>query len=174
LYPSAALAAAMTGVRFWRAATATGVVLSGVLFVQAAAAPFAVPRKLDFSLIRLAGWDTLARDAGRLAASTGATFIAADEYGLASELAFRLPGRVVGVEPRWALVRLPAATALGPCGLLIRSTRRASPLNPAEWPGAVRIGELSRGRYGITAETYAVYRVAPPLGVAAVRLPAPG
>lgn len=174
LYPSAALAAALTGVGFWRAAVGFGVTVSSLLFVQATAAPVDLPRKVDFTLIRLAGWSDLARGAARLSAMENASFIAADEYELAAELAFRLPGKVVGVEPRWALFNLPAAANLNGSGLLIRSTRRTSPPDPAIWPGAAAVGELTRGRHGIAAEAYTVYRVAPPHGVACVRLPSPG
>jgi 4-amino-4-deoxy-L-arabinose transferase-like glycosyltransferase len=174
LYPAAALAAALTGVAFWRCATVVGLAMSGLLFVQACAAPAALPRWLDFSLIRLGGWDALAREAGQLAAQQHAGFIATDEYGLAAELAFRLPGPVVGVEWRWALFNVRPARDLGPMGLLIRSTRRDGTPNPSIWPGAQAVGTLMRGRGGVVAETYTVYRVQPPRGVPAVVLPPAG
>jgi 4-amino-4-deoxy-L-arabinose transferase-like glycosyltransferase len=174
IYPAAALAAALAGVAYWRGATALGVAISGLLFLQATAAPFALPRALDFSLIRMAGWDGLARAAASTAATQGASFIAAEDYGLASELAWRLPGQVVGVEARWAYFALPAATLPGQTGLLVLSTRHAGPPDRRIWPGAVAVGQAARARNGVTAETYTLYRVAAPRKVAAARLPAPG
>jgi 4-amino-4-deoxy-L-arabinose transferase-like glycosyltransferase len=174
LYPAAALAAGLMGVAFWRSATAVGLAMSGLLFVQAAAAPVALPRWLDFSLIRLGGWDALAREAGVMAEQRHAGFIASDEYGLAAELAFRLHGPVIGAEWRWALFNLSPAGDVGNVGLLIRSTRRAGSPDASIWPGAQAIGTLTRERLGVAAETYTVYRVLVPRGVPAVRLPSPG
>ncbi len=171
IYPAAALAAAMTSVAFWRAATALGVALSGLVFVQAAAAPLTLPRQLDFSLIRLAGWDQLAAEVEQQAAQDDATFVASDEYGLAAELAFRLKRPVLGTEWRWALFNLPPARLPGTAGLLIRSTRRAGLPDAAIWPGATVVATLTRARHGVTAETYTVYRVLAPRGVPVVRLP---
>ena len=174
IYPAAALAAALVGVPYWRAATALGVAISALLYLQATASPLVLPRNLDFSLIRMAGWDELARDVAREAASQGAVFVAADDYGLASELALRLPGPVIGVEPRWALFDLPAASIAGQTGLLVRSTRHAGLPERAIWPGAVAIGQFARGRGGVTAETYVLYRVLAPRRMPAVKLPQAG
>jgi 4-amino-4-deoxy-L-arabinose transferase-like glycosyltransferase len=174
IYPGAALAAALAGVAYWRSATALGAAISALLFIQATAAPLALPRNLDFLLIRTAGWDDLARDVAREAALQGAGFVAADDYGLASELALRLPGPVIGVEPRWALFDLPAAPLAGETGLLVRSTRRTDIPEHGIWPGAVAIGQFARGRGGVTAETYILYRVQAPRHTPAVKLPAAG
>jgi hypothetical protein len=174
LYPSAALAAALAGVAYWRSATALGIAVSVLLFIQATAAPLRLPRNLDFSLIRMAGWDDLARDVEREAAAAHASFVAADDYGLASELALRLPGPVIGVEPRWALFNLPPAQLAGQTGILVRSTRHAGAPERGIWPGAVAIGQFARGRGGVTAETYTLYRVAAPHHVAAATLPSAG
>jgi 4-amino-4-deoxy-L-arabinose transferase-like glycosyltransferase len=170
IYPAAALAAGMAGVRFWRGATVLGVAMSALLFVQAAAAPFKLPRRVDFTVIRLGGWATLARDVARQAELQHAGFVVADEYELACELAFRLPGPVIGAEWRWALFKLPPAGVSG-TGLLVRTTRRAPPPDKRFWPDAVPVGSLVRGRGGVTAETYILYRVTLPRGLPAVRLP---
>ncbi len=172
IYPGAALAAALAGVSLWRSGVGLGLGLSGLVFVQAAAAPVALPRALDFSLIRLAGWDVLAQQVMRAASGIQAEFVAADEYGLASELAFHTAGPIVGVEPRWAMFGLPVTSLSGKVGLLMRSARRAGPPDAKVWPGAVRIGEIERGRGGVVAEGYVLYRVGAPLGVPAVTLPA--
>ncbi len=171
IYPGAALAASLTAVPFWRPAAAMGLAISALLTLQAAAAPFSLPRRLDFTLIRLAGWSDLAASAARARDAADADFIAADEYGLAAELAFHLPGRVIGVAPRWALFALPPAQLDGQTGILVRSTRQAGPPDPAIWPGATQEGSAIRGRGGITAETYKFYRVGPPRHDPAVVLP---
>jgi 4-amino-4-deoxy-L-arabinose transferase-like glycosyltransferase len=176
IYPGAALAAAIAGVGLWQAATWLGAGLSALVFVQATAWPLALPRRLDFSLIRLAGWGGLARQA-EAAAGAPPAFIAADDYGVAAELAFHGAAPVLGVEPRWALFNLPAAPLPASplptqTGLLVRSQRRAGGPDSRVWPGAVLVGKAVRARGGVVAETYGLYRVAAPVGVAAVMLPA--
>jgi 4-amino-4-deoxy-L-arabinose transferase-like glycosyltransferase len=175
VYPGAALAAALAGVGVWRGATALGLGFSALVLVQAAASPLALPRQLDFSLIRLAGWDSLSRAVASEAVRTHADFVAADEYGLAAELAFhRLPdtsGIVVGVEPRWAMFAMKPAALAGESGVLVRSMRRAGGPDAKTWPGAVKIGEVARARGGVVAEGYVLYRVGAPVGMPAVELP---
>jgi 4-amino-4-deoxy-L-arabinose transferase-like glycosyltransferase len=172
LYPGAALAAALTVEKYWRSAVAVGLSLSGLVYLQATIAPLRLPRRLDFSLIRLAGWDDLARavDAARVA--SGSNCVAADEYGLAAELAYHLPGPVVGAEPRWALFALPPAPAACASVLLVRSARRAMPLRDGAWPQLAPAGQAVRARGGIVAERYLFYRAATPAG--AVLLPPSG
>ena len=161
LYPGAALAAGLALVPFWRGAAGLGGAMAGLLYVQAVAAPWHLPDRLDFTLLRLAGWRELAAAAEQARVAQGAAFIVADEYGLASELAFRLPGPVLGAETRWRLFGLPGPGAglAGRSGILVRSDRRSSPLDPAVWPGAVRIGAVTRGRGAAVAERYTLYRV---------------
>lgn len=183
LYPAAAIAAAGLGgrlARLWRPAAALGFVLCAIVYVQAAAAPFALPRRLDFTLIRLGGWNALAAEVGTARAREGAAFVAADSYGVAAILARDLPPDVpvLGVEPRWALFRLPpAAPALaGRAGLLVRSARRRDAPDPAPWSSLHEIGTVLRARDGVTAEAYRLYRVVPreDPAVPIVLLPHPG
>ncbi len=109
LYPPLAIAAAAAGARWWRAAAGFGLALTALVYLQAAAAPFALPRRLDPTLIRLAGWDGLAQQADALRRATGLAFLASEEYGEAALLAWWAPAAtaVVGAEARWALFRLP-------------------------------------------------------------------
>jgi 4-amino-4-deoxy-L-arabinose transferase-like glycosyltransferase len=172
LFPGAALAAAMTVQRFCRSGVALGLGLSALVYLQATTALLDLPRRLDFSLIRLAGWGDLALavEAARIAA--GADCVAADEYGLAVELAYRLPGPVLGAEPRWALFGLPPAPASCISVLLVRSARRGALAPSGLWPELTPAGEVARARGGIVAETYRLYRAPVPPG--AVLLPARG
>ncbi len=173
LYPGLALGAAMAAVKLRRAGVALGLAIAGLLYVQAVAAPFRLPRWADPTLIRLGGWGTLAEQVSREELAAGAGYVVADEYGLASALTFRLGTPVLGAETRWGLFALPRAAGAG-TGLLVRSDRRAGVPDPAIWPRVELLGSVARERGGIVAETYRLYRVGPPRGVALVRLPGKG
>ena len=166
LYPAGALAAALAGARWWRPAAALGFALSAMLYVQAAAAPFVLPRALDPTL-RLAGWPAIARAADAFRPG----FIAAEDYAVAAMLAWHSTGvPVLGAEPRWRLFDLPAYESTAP-GLLLLSTRHREPPDPAYWREATLLAALARGRGGVQAETYRLYRVLPNPGMPATLLP---
>ena len=172
IFPGAALAAACAPARFWRSSVWFGGLCAAVLYVQAVASPWALPRAVDFTLIRLAGWSDLAGQAYAAQLANHAAYVAADEYGLACALAWRLRTTVVGVEPRWALFDLPPA-APGLTALLVRSTREAGGPDPRLWADVKQVGEAVRARHGEVAESYHFYlaRWRPSPGVAAVMLP---
>ena len=92
---------------------------------------------------------------------TGASFIAADDYGLASELARLVPAGVpvVAAEPRWALFNLPAARLAGAVGILVRSARRGDDPDRGPWTAIGAAGSADRSRDGALVETYRLYRV---------------
>ena len=159
IYPGAALAAAAMPLRWWRPACWLGFAITASVYIQAAAAPIALPRALDFTLIRLAGWEDLAGATYVAKLQARADYVAADEYGLASELAFRLHGEVVGVEPRWGMFNLPPASLAGRTGLLVRSDRQYGGPDPRWWSGSKLVGTAARGRGGVVAETYRFYTV---------------
>jgi 4-amino-4-deoxy-L-arabinose transferase-like glycosyltransferase len=174
IVPGAVLAAAGAGGRFWRSACAVGAIMTAAVFIQATLAPLALPRAVDFTLIRLAGWSDLAGEVYAAAVAAQADYVVADEYGLACELAFRLHQPVVGLEPRWRFFDLPPAAIAGRTGLLVRSFRDAGPPDPRTWPTAIPLGTLVRGRHGIEAERYGLYRVTwSGRGPAPVLLPRP-
>jgi len=167
LYPAAAIAAAalLTGpswLRLRAPALILGGLMTGAVYLQAAAAPLPLERRHDPTLARLGGWEAFLRDVEAAAAGEMAAFIAAEEYGLASVLAFGLPpGRVVvAMDPRWRHFSLPAP-AEGMSGLLVRSERRGE--GPPLWPAAAAVpgeaGRLERRRHGILAEGYRLFRV---------------
>jgi 4-amino-4-deoxy-L-arabinose transferase-like glycosyltransferase len=167
LYPAAAIAAAaLLQSRFWLRLRVPALVLGGVMtagvYLQATAAPLPLARGQDPTLARLGGWEDFVAAVEVAAAREGAAFVAAEEYGLASVLAFRMPrGRmVVAMDPRWRHFALPPPTP-GVTGMLVRSERRGE--GPPLWPGAQPIGgeagRLLRSRRGITAEAYRLHRV---------------
>ena len=155
LFPAACIAAAVYVPRFWRSAAALGFAIAALVYLQAATAVLPLPRGLDPTLIRLGGWDGLARQV----AAVNPTFIAADNYGLAAILAHDLPGPVIGTEPRWSLFSLAPAAVAGQSGVLIRSQRRAGLPDPAPWAAIAPIGTITRSRDGVVAESYNLFRV---------------
>lgn len=162
LYPAASItAAAFTALRWQRIGAAIGLGLTLLVVVQAGFAPLPLRRGMDPTLARLGGWPGLARDAEAARAAAGASFIAAEEYGLAAELALHLPRGVpvVAIGDRWALFSLDRP-ADGQVGLMLRSLRRGE--GPSLWPGAVPLGEVVRARDGIEAERYRLLRVETP------------
>ena len=174
LYPPLAIAAAAYGARWWRAAAGFGLALTAVVYLQAVAAPFPLPVRLDPTLLRLGGWDGLARQADAMRAQAGLPALASDDYSVASELAWWAPRGVAveGVETRWGLFALP-----GPSPdevLLLVSDRRRGPPNPALWTEASEIGHLSRSRSGVEAEGFRVYRARKRDGAPAALMPRPG
>ena len=164
LYPAACIAAAaFTAQRWQRIGAVLGGVMSLLMLVQAGLAPLALPRSADPTLARLGGWPGLAAEAEAARQAAGVGFIAAEEYGLAAELALHLPPGVpvVAIGDRWALFDLPRPEA-GRAGLMLRSLRRGE--GPSLWPGAVPAGELVRARDGVEAERYRLLRVETPAG----------
>ncbi len=174
IYPGAALAAAICARTWWRPAVALGLAISLAVTVQAATRLIRLPRALDFTLIRMAGWSDLAGSVFVAGAHENAQYVAAETYGLAAELAFRLHTPVVGIEPRWAFFDLPRANLAGQTGILVRSTRAYGEPDPRLWSDIVPLGTVARQRGGVVAESYRLYRVAwkaAPGAPVAVRLP---
>lgn len=167
LYPAACIAAAalLTApgwTKLRKPALVLGFAMTGAIYLQAVAAPLPLPRRSDPTLARLGGWDGFVADVTAAMDREGAAFIATEEYGLASILAFRLPrGRVVvAMDPRWRYFSRPTPVP-GVAGLLVRSERRGE--WPPAWPGAESLpgeeGRLVRSRDGMEAEAYRLHRV---------------
>ncbi len=180
LYPAACLAAAaFTPPRLlaWRRPAAwLGLIMAFAIYLQSALAPLPLPRRQDPTLARLGGWADFAAAVEAERRALGADFVAAEEYGLASQLALLLPPGipVVALHERWALFALPHP-APGVTGLLLQSERRDS---APDWPGAEPVarqgGSLVRARRGIEAERYRLFRVATRTGMPpAALLPRP-
>ena len=167
IYPAAVIAAAGLPPRIiarWaRPAAILGFAMTGLVYLQATTGIVPLPLTRDPTLLRLAGWPALATEVVAAQSAAGASFVAADEYGIAAELARHLPAGdlVIGAEPRWALFDLPPAlpAIAGRVGLLVQSARRATRPDPAPWTSLDQIGTVTRGRGGEVAETYRLWRV---------------
>lgn len=162
LWPAACIAAAAFTpprlLRWQRPGVVLGLVMGFAVYVQAAFAPLPLPRRQDPTLARLGGWDALALAVEAERQRIGASFVAAEEYGLAAQLALRLPAGVpvMALNPRWALFNLPSPTP-GQAGLLVQTQRRDA---PPDWPGhAAGPTTLVRARGGVEAERYRTFRI---------------
>ncbi|HUC70030.1 MAG TPA: glycosyltransferase family 39 protein [Stellaceae bacterium] len=173
LYPAAGIAAAGLGGRFWRRlrapAIALGLLMTAAVYVQAAFGPMALPSKLDPIALQMEGWRGLAATVEEARRSTGASFVAADQCGLAAELARELPPGVpvIAIGPRWWSFDLPPAAVDGMTGMLVESDRHATPI----WHAGEEIGTATREHDGIAIQKYRLYRVVPDHSTSAVRLP---
>ncbi|MBV1836961.1 glycosyltransferase family 39 protein [Acetobacter estunensis] len=175
LYPAIVLLVIWQGARGWKAASALGFLLGGLVLTQALTGALPLGRHLDVTLRQAGGWSQLMDEVA--ARSQGAAFVASDDYGLASELALRLPDRVVGgVDPRWAFAGRPELTCRTGWGVLVRNARRSFPVDHPWQKESQLLGEVVRARKGREAERYALFRVRCPLSAQAesilYRLPA--
>ncbi len=179
VYPAAAVAASGLSGRLWdrlRApAIALGAAVTAAVYAQAALALVPLSPRLDPTVRLLAGWPALGASVSAKARADGAAFVAADDYGIAAELARTVPPStpVWGVEPRWSLFALSHPLPLARPGLLVRSMRRKDGPDPADWTSAIEIGTADRVLHGAVVERYLLFRVVPRAGAPAVVLPRP-
>ena len=163
IYPAAAVAAVGADTIAWRRlrapAVALGLSITALVYVQATLAPFPLPLRLDPSAQRLAGWGELASAVERARRAQGAGFVAADQYGVAAELARVLPiaTHVVAVGARWSLLDLPRVELAGTPGMLVRDARAGDPVEWREWH---EIGRAERARDGVILQRFRLFRVA--------------
>jgi 4-amino-4-deoxy-L-arabinose transferase-like glycosyltransferase len=161
VYPALAVAAGGLAVRqgWWAGAAALGFTVTALAYVQATTAALPLPPRLDPVAMRLAGWDGLARQLQAAGYRSDATFVAADGYALASELAWWMPESIpiVDTDDRWRLTALPTISIAGQAGLLVRDVGRGDPPGDTAWRDVRRVGTVTRP--GAAGPDYAVYRV---------------
>ncbi len=165
VYPTAVIAAAGLQAprwrRLYRPAVFLGLAMTAVVYLQATRALLPVPTRVDPSALQLAGWPELAAQVEGARRRDRASFVATDQYGVASELAYWLPGnvQVVGIEQRWRMFDLPTAALDGRLGILVRSARREALVGTGPWATRDLLGVVARQRDGQTVELYRLYRV---------------
>jgi 4-amino-4-deoxy-L-arabinose transferase-like glycosyltransferase len=166
LYPQAAIAAAGLGGR-WRGlrapAAGLGFLLTVLIWVQGLWSPLTFPDHWDVTLMRVGGWGGMARDVAAAARADGTDYVVVDNYGLAAELAWRMPPGipVLALETRWQWFDLPDAMGFvaGRPGLMLRSDRRGDQPHTSDFAAPERLGLIARGRRGKVAESVRLYRV---------------
>jgi 4-amino-4-deoxy-L-arabinose transferase-like glycosyltransferase len=165
VYPAAVIAAAGLEAPRWRRlycpAVLLGLAMTALVYLQATLALLPVPIRFDPSALQLAGWPELAAQVEAARRRDGASFVATDQYGVASELAYWLPAEVpvVGTEQRWRVFDLPAAALDGRVGILVRSARREALSGAGAWAALDLLGVVARQRDGQAVEMYRLYRV---------------
>ena len=155
IYPAAAIAAAQLRThvweRLWSPAIALGFTITLLAYVQALFAVLPLPLRLDPIALILSGWDRLAIQVDAVRQQAGAQYIAADQYGVAAELAYALKAPVVGLEPRWAMFDLPRAEIAGRVGILVQT---GGDLDRTLWSSATELAVAKRG-----IQMFRIYRV---------------
>ena len=176
IYPAAAIAAAALKGRLWRRlrlpAVALGFAITGAVYVAGLFMPSPLAAHHDPIAMQTAGWRDLAVAVEAARRRIGAAYVAADQYGVAAELARSLPVDVpvVAIGPRWASFDLPPAAVDRKTGLLIQPEYHGSPI----WPASAELGAVVRRRQdGAVIAAYRLYRVVPDHSTSAVRLPRP-
>jgi hypothetical protein len=163
-YPAAAVAAAGLAAPIWRRlvgpSACLGFVITAVVYVHVVTGWPSLPGKRDPVSRQLFGWSSLAAGAEAAQRDAGAGFVAAEPYGLASELAWYLPPEVAvaGSGSHWALTTLPRAETGERPGILIRPEGYGPP-DPADWRDWVRLSSIARTSGDVEFERYSVFLV---------------
>jgi 4-amino-4-deoxy-L-arabinose transferase-like glycosyltransferase len=165
IYPAACIAAAGLAAPLWlrlrSPGVAIGLVITLLVYLHAATELVPLPPRLDPVAQQLAGWNGLARQVDAARQQSRATFVVADQYALAAELARTLPPQteIVGLEPRWSLTTLPQAKPPERVGLLVRSFRRGDVIDSTTWENVIPAGVAVRSTGTTPVETYRLFRV---------------
>jgi 4-amino-4-deoxy-L-arabinose transferase-like glycosyltransferase len=172
VYPTAAVAA--SAVLPWRRWAIPSCCLGfGIAALLYAHILTGWPATRDPVAERLLGWDSLAAAAEAARLSSGATFIAAEPYATAAELAWALAPEteVVGAGAHWQPTTLRRAEPGEGLGVLIRPQRYGSEPDASEWRTVSRLPDISRSNGGVEIERYAVFLVHSVGGPAGAILP---
>jgi 4-amino-4-deoxy-L-arabinose transferase-like glycosyltransferase len=163
LYPAAAIAASGLTEIMWRRliwpSAALGFAITLVIYAHVVTG---LPSLVGDPVARqLYGWDAIAERIDAVRHDAGATFVAAEPYGLASELARTSPpgSEIVGAGSHWAPFSLPRLGDDQRQGILILPERYGGEPNPAEWRDVTRLPNVVRSSNGVEVERYAVFLV---------------
>ena len=142
-------------------AVALGLAITLLVYVQAVAAPFALPARIDPTALRLGGWSGLAAQVEAARTRVSARFVAADAgTDYRPSWPGWIPGTpVIGVGAGWTLFDLPRPQTAGQVGILVRSERRGGDIDRGPWADIQEIGEAVRQRDGLVMERYRLFRV---------------
>ena len=164
-YPAAAVAASGLTGPVWRRlvppSAVLGFAIAGLLYVHVTTGWPVLPAGRDPVARQLFGWNGLAAAAEAARQAAGASFIAAEPYEIAAELAWSLSAGtdVIGIGPRWGPTTLPRAATGDRPGILIRPERYGDAPDAVEWRDATRLPDIVRAGGGVELERYAVFLV---------------
>ncbi len=165
LYPAASIAAAGLSAPVWRRwigpSVGLGLGVVTIVYAHAVTGWPAVAGGRDPAARELFGWDGLAAEADNAMRGANGRFIAAEPYGLASELAWTLPSRtlVVNAGVHWHPGEPPRNRVASTPGILIRPERYGDAPTVGEWQNVTRLPGIVRVNRGTEIERYAVFRV---------------
>jgi len=110
---------------------------------------------------QLFGWADLAARVEIAMRDAGGGFVAAEPYGLASELAWILPPGtdVVNVGAHWEPMDRPRSRMPSRRGILIRPERYGDAPGAGEWLNVRRLAGIARTTSGAEIERYALFEV---------------
>lgn len=177
LYPALAICAAIAleriadpGVtaRVGLAALVVGFVSWGLLYAHAVH-PFVQVAGVVDPTAQMRGWPQLAAEVERLRRESGARWVATSSYATTGQLAFALKaaGPVVQLNERLRYAHLPPVdpALLASPAIYVELARRERPqMLTARFRSVTPLGTLVRSDRGVSIATYAVYRVADPIG----------
>ena len=163
LYPAAAIAACGLTAPIWRRviwpSAAFGFAVTAILYAHVVTAWPAIGG--DPIARQLFGWHDLAEQAATARTAAGGTFVAAEPYGLAGEVAWALPTdvEVIGVGDHWSPTTLARAATGRRAGILIRPERYPRAALTGQWRDVTYLTTISRRNGGGEIEGYAVFQV---------------
>ena len=175
VYPAAAIAAAGLSGRFWQRlllpAIGLGLLMTAAIYVEAVFAPLSLPPKRNPIALQTAGWQRFAAAIDEVRRRTGADFVAAENYGVAAELARALPPSVpvIAVGPRWSSFELPRPAVDGRPGILVEPRYDPTPI----WQSARPIGTVAREQESVAIERFELYYAVPDHSTSTALLPHP-
>jgi hypothetical protein len=174
-YPAAAIAATGLCGRFWHhwrlPAVALGLAMTAAVYLEAVFSPLPLPPKRDPIALQTVDWRGLAANVEAIRRRTGARFVAADNYGVAAELAHALPKNVpvIALGPRWTSFALPAPPVGSQTGILVEPQSHMARIGPPAQP----IGTVVREQKGRVIQEFQLYRTVLDPSVGAALLPHP-
>ena len=163
LYPAAAIAASGLTAPIWHRSVwpsaLLGFAVTAIVYVHVITAWPAIGG--DPTARQLFGWHSLAEQAETVRKAETATFIAAEPYGLAAELAWNAAENVdvIGVGDHWSPTGLPRAGTGGRAGILIRPERYPRDAVAEAWRDVTYVKTIVRQNGGGEIEGYAVFQI---------------
>jgi hypothetical protein len=177
LYPALAICAAIALARMAHprvvagvgaAALVVGFLFWGLLYVHVLR-PIVPAGSIADPTAQMRGWPQFAADVDRLRANNGARWVATSSYATTGQLAFGLKSAapVVQLNERLRYAHLPPVDAalLASPAIYVELERRQQPsMLTDRFASVTPLGTLVRTDRGVAVATYAVYRLANPIG----------